>query len=168
VILRISRDRPLMLVARVPEADIERIRPGLPVRFTLVGGPSRTYEGAIGAVLRAPTIINDVVFYDAIVMLGGEKDALAFGRTAQVFITMERLDCAVLLPRRILPDDAVAGDILRVSVRQPKGTRGTRFVTLQALNEVNGAVECKEADRVGFDASERVVTITRDRRDGGE
>ena len=42
VILRISRDRPLILVARVPEADTERVRPGMPVRFTLAGGPSHS------------------------------------------------------------------------------------------------------------------------------
>ena len=102
IILRISRDRPLLLMARIPEADAERVRPGMPVRFALVGAPSQTFEGSIDSVMRAPTIINEVVFYDAMVVLDGEQHVLAFGRTVQAFIVLDRMDCALVLPRRSL------------------------------------------------------------------
>ena len=67
VILRISRDRPLILLVRVPEVNAQRVRRGMPVRFTLVGEPSKTFEGVVSNTMRAPTIINETVFYDAMI-----------------------------------------------------------------------------------------------------
>jgi macrolide-specific efflux system membrane fusion protein len=164
VILRISRDRPLILVARVPETDAERVRAGMPVRFTLVGGPSQTFEGSVGSVMRAPTIINEVVFYDAMIVLDGEQHVLAFGRTVQTFIVLDRLDCAVLVPRRSLPDDAVPGGLIRASIRKQAGTVVTRVLPLRALNEINGAIACDEADKAGIDPPDRVMKIVSERR----
>jgi membrane fusion protein, macrolide-specific efflux system len=164
VILRISRDRPLILVARVPEADTERVRPGMPVRFTLAGGPSRTFEGTVGNILRAPTIINEGVFYDAMIELDGEQHPLPFGRTVQAFIVVDRVDCAVLLPRRSLPDDATPGELIKVSFRNQAGNVVARVLPLRALNETNGAIACDEADKAGINLSDRVIKIVSERR----
>jgi macrolide-specific efflux system membrane fusion protein len=164
VILRISRDRPLVLVARVPEADTERVRPGMPVRFTLVGGPSQTFEGIVGSIMRAPTIINEVVFYDAMIELDREQHVLAFGRTVQAFILVDRLDGAVLLPRRSLPDDAAPGGLIKASFRKTAGTVVTRVLPLRALNEINGAIACDEADKAGIDPTDRVFKVISERR----
>jgi macrolide-specific efflux system membrane fusion protein len=164
VILRISRDRPLILVARVPEADSERVRPGMPVRFTLVGGPSQTFEGTVGSVMRAPTIINEVVFYDAMIELDGRQNVLAFGRTVQAFILVDRVECAVLLPRRSLPEDATPGGLINVSFRNQAGNVVARVLPLRALNEIHGAIACEEADNAGINASDRAIRIARERR----
>jgi membrane fusion protein, macrolide-specific efflux system len=159
VILRISRDRPLTLVARVPEADTERVRPGMPVRFTLVGGPSQTFEGTVASIMRAPTIINEVVFYDAMIELDGERHVLAFGRTVQAFIVVDRLDCALLVPRRSLPDDAVPGGFVKASFRRKGGDVITRVVPLRALNEISGAIACDDADNAGVNSGDRLIKI---------
>jgi macrolide-specific efflux system membrane fusion protein len=164
VILRISRDRPLILVARVPEADTERVRPGMPVRFTLAGGPSRTFEGTVGNILRAPTIINEGVFYDAMIELDGEQHPLPFGRTVQAFIVVDRVDCAVLLPRRSLPDDATPGGLIKASFRNQAGNVVARVLPLRALNEINGAIACNEADKAGINLSDRVIKVVSERR----
>jgi len=164
IILRISRDRPLLLMARVPEADVERVRPDMPVRFTLVGGPSQTFEGAVASILRAPTIINEVVFYDAMVELDGKRHVLAFGRTVQAFIVVNRMDCAVLLPRRSLPDDAIPGGLINASFRKQGGDVVTRVVPLRALNEINGAIACEDADKAGINPADRLIKINTERR----
>jgi macrolide-specific efflux system membrane fusion protein len=160
VILRISRDRPLILVARVPEADAERARPGMPVRFTLVGGPSQAYEGIVASILRAPTIINEVVFYDAMIELDGERHVLAFGRTVQAYIVVDRLDCALAVPRRSLPDDAIPGAWIKASFRRQSGEVFTQVLPLRALNEINGAIACENADKAGINPSDRLIKIT--------
>jgi macrolide-specific efflux system membrane fusion protein len=160
VILRISRDRPLILVARVPEADAERTRPGMPVRFTLVGGPPQTYEGVVASILRAPTIINEVVFYDAMIELDGEHHVLAFGRTVQAYIVVDRLDCAVVVPRRSLPDDVIPGEWIKASFRRQSGEVFTQVLPLRALNEINGAIACENADKAGINPSDRLIKIT--------
>ncbi len=157
VILRISRDRPLILVARVPEAEIERVRPGMPVRFTLVGKPSQIFEGKIGNIMRAPTIISQAVFYDAIIELDGQQYLLPFGRTVQVTIVVERLDCAVLLPRSSLPSDATAGGLIKATLRNQAGNVMARVLPLHALDDFNGAIACDEANKAGIDPSDRII-----------
>jgi macrolide-specific efflux system membrane fusion protein len=159
VILRISRDRPLILLARVPEADFERVRSGMPVRFMLVGGPTQTLEGTVGSIMRAPTIINEVVFYDAMIELDSEQHVLAFGRTVQAFVIVDRIECGILLPRRSLPDDASPGGLIKASFRKPTGDIVTRVLTLRALNEISGAIACDEADKAGLDPTDRVVRL---------
>jgi macrolide-specific efflux system membrane fusion protein len=168
VILRISRDRPLILVARVPEADVERVRAGMPVRFTLVGGSAQTFQGTVTGVMRAPTIVDGAVFYDAMIELNGEQHVFAFGRTVQALIVVDRLECAVVIPRFILPDDVVAGGTITATFRNQAGTVYTRILVLRALDVVNGAVACEEAGTSGIDPPDRVLKITTERaRDRG-
>jgi macrolide-specific efflux system membrane fusion protein len=164
IILRISRDRPLILLARVPEADFERVSPGMLVRFTLLGGPSRVLTGTVSNVLRAPTIINEVVFYDAVIVLDDDQGALAFGRTVQAFIVMDRLDCAVRLPRQSLPETAAPGEMISVSIRKPTGGVSTRVVPLRALTDLWGAIACHEADHAGIDPPDRLLRANAHRR----
>jgi membrane fusion protein, macrolide-specific efflux system len=164
VVLRISRDRPLMLVARIAEADTERVRPGMPVRFALAGGRSQTFEGTVGNILRAPTIINESVFYDAMIELDGEQHLLPFGRTVQTVIVVDRLDCAVLLPRRSLPDDATPGGLIKASFRNEAGNVLGRVLPLRALNETDGAIACDEADKAGINLTDRVIKVVSERR----
>ena len=161
VILRISRDRPLILVARVPEADAERVQPGMSVRFTPAGGSSQTFEGIVGNIMRVPTIVNGAVFYDAFIELDGERHFLPFGRSAQAFIIVERLDCAVLLPRDSLPDGAAAGETIKVTLRNQAGHLVVRVLKLRGVNEVNAAIACEDADKAGITASDRVVNVGR-------
>jgi macrolide-specific efflux system membrane fusion protein len=164
VILRISRDRPLMLVARIAEADTDRVRPGMPVRFALAGAPSQTFDGTVGNILRAPTIINESVFYDAMIELDGEQHLLPFGRTVQALIVVDRVDCAVLLPRRSLPDDATPGGLIKASFRNQAGNVVARVLLLRALNETNGAIACDEADKAGINLTDRVIKVVSERR----
>jgi macrolide-specific efflux system membrane fusion protein len=164
VILRISRDRPLILVARIAEADTERVRPGMPVRFALAGAPAQIFDGTVGNILRAPTIINESVFYDAMIELDGEQHLLPFGRTVQALIVVDRVDCAVLLPRGSLPDDAAPGRLIKASFRNQAGNVVTRVLPLRALNEANGAVACDEADNAGINLTDRVIKVVSERR----
>ena len=164
VILRISRDRPLVLVARIAEADTERVRPGMPVRFALAGAPAQTFDGTVGNILRAPTILNESVFYDAMIELDGEQHLLPFGRTVQALIVVDRVDCAVLLPRRSLPDDATPGGLIKASFRNQAGNVVMRVLPLRALNDTNGAVACDDADKAGLSLTDRVIKVVSERR----
>ena len=114
--------------------------------------------------MRAPTIINEGVFYDAMIELDGEQHPLPFGRTVQAFIVVDRVDCAVLLPRRSLPDDATPGELIKVSFRNQAGNVVARVLPLRALNETNGAIACDEADKAGINLSDRVIKIVSERR----
>src|SRR5262249_54253010 len=144
-------------VTRVSEADAERVQLGMPVRFSPVGGSAQTFEGAVGSVMRAPTIINGAVFYDVLIELDGAQHLLPFGRTVQAFIVVNRLDCAALLPRHVLPDGAAAGDRITTTLSNRAGDLVVRTLELRGVNEVAGAIACEDADRAGISLSDRVV-----------
>jgi hypothetical protein len=111
--------------------------------------------------MRAPTIVNGAVFYDAFIELDGERHFLPFGRSAQAFIIVERLDCAVLLPRDSLPDGAAAGETIKVTLRNQAGHLVVRVLKLRGVNEVNAAIACEDADKAGITPSDRVVNVGR-------
>jgi hypothetical protein len=135
----------------------------MPVRFTLVGEPSQTFEGVVSNIMRAPTIINEAVFYDAMIELDGEQHVLPFGRTAQAFIVADRVDCAVLLPRRSLPDDAIPGGLIKTSLRNQNGNVVDLVLPLRGFNEISAAVTCDDAEKAGVNISDRVIKIVSER-----
>jgi hypothetical protein len=129
------------------------------VHLTTVGGSSQSFEGTVASVMRAPTIINEGIFYDAMVELDGERHALPFGRTIQAAIVIDRLDCAVFLPRRSLPDNVNAGTLITASFRKQSGGVVTQVLRLRAVDEANGAVSCDDIEEAGIDATDRVINI---------
>jgi hypothetical protein len=158
----VGSDRKILLDR--PQNAMCNRRPGMPVRFMLAGGPSQTFEGTVGSVMRAPTIVNEAVFYDAMIELDGEQHLLPFGRTVQAFIVVDRLDCAVLLPRQSLPNDAAPGGLIKGIFRDQAGNVVNRVLQLHGLNEVNGAIACDEASKAGINLSDRIIKIVSQRR----
>lgn len=162
VILRLSRDNPLMLVLRIPEADAERVRAGMRLRFALLGGSSKTFESTIRVILRSPTIINDVIYYDAIAYLDGGIDQFAFGRTVQAFVVVESLACALHLPRSLLPVNTASENSLEIAFLKPGGGVMIKKVRLEALNDVSGGIDCEQAEKLGISPLDRLVRATPD------
>jgi hypothetical protein len=136
----------------------------MPVRFSPVGGSSQTFEGVVGNIMRAPTIVNGTVFYDAFIELDGERHLLPFGRSVQASIIVDRLDCAVLLPRHSLPDGAAVGETIKATVRNQTGDMAVRVLQLRGVNEINGAITCEDADKAGVGLSDRIVKVVRNVR----
>jgi hypothetical protein len=101
-----------------------------------------------------------------VIELSDGQEAFAFGRTVQAFIVIDRLECAVIIPRRILPDDVVPGGVIRASFRKQAGTMYTRTLVLRALNEVNGAISCATADEAGIGPADWVLKVTTERQGG--
>lgn len=156
-ILRLSRDDPLLLVLRIPEADAERVRAGQSVRFSLLGGGTEAFETRLSLVLRAPTIINEVVYYDGLAHLDGRRHPIAFGRTVQGFVIVQRVDCAVHLPRGLLPGPLDARRPVELVVRSADGQLISRRLALALVDDAAAAIDCEEAERAGLQPTDRLI-----------
>src|SRR3546814_12033273 len=71
-IVRIANLSTMTLWAEVGEADVVKVRRGMPVYFSTLGLPDRRWEGTVRQVLPTPEIVNDVVLYDVLVDLAHE------------------------------------------------------------------------------------------------
>ncbi|MGC3996290.1 MAG: efflux RND transporter periplasmic adaptor subunit [Anaeromyxobacter sp.] len=86
----------------VAEADVGRLRAGMPASFTVDAWPGETFQGAVRQVRNAPQTVQNVVTYDAVVDVANPEQRLKPGMTATVtFIYAERED-ALRLPNAAL------------------------------------------------------------------
>lgn len=97
----------------VAESDIGRLEPGMPVTFTVDAYPTEHFQGVIKQVRYAPTTVQNVVTYDAVISVDNDELKLRPGMTADVRFIVEQRDDVLLLPnaalRFRLPGDAAAG-----------------------------------------------------------
>jgi HlyD family secretion protein len=79
----------MQVETRIDEADIGRIRPGLPVRFTVDAFPDVTFEGSVSQVRLEPIIDQNVVTYTTVMRTGNDDLRLRPGMTANVTVLVE-------------------------------------------------------------------------------
>jgi HlyD family secretion protein len=77
----------------VDEADVGNVREGQQVSFTVDAFPARRFRGKVFQVRNAPTIIQNVVTYAAVVRIDNKELLLKPGMTANVqFLVSEKED----------------------------------------------------------------------------
>jgi HlyD family secretion protein len=92
----------MQVLANVDEADVGKVREGLPARFTVEAFPGEVFQGRIREVRQAPNTIQNVVTYAAVIDAPNPERKLRQGMTASVsVITTERGD-ALRVPNAAL------------------------------------------------------------------
>jgi macrolide-specific efflux system membrane fusion protein len=74
--------------AQVAEADIMKLRTGMPSYFTTLGSGGRRWESEVRQILPSPEIINDVVLYNVLVDAKNEDRRLMSGMSTQMFFVV--------------------------------------------------------------------------------
>lgn len=74
------------ITAAVSEADIGQVRIGQAVEFTVDAYPDEVFTGIVEQVRKAPTTVQNVVTYDAIIRVSNPEMKLFPGMTADVSI----------------------------------------------------------------------------------
>lgn len=97
-IVRIADLGTMTVWAEVAEADVNRIRPGMPAYFTTLGMPDRRFEGIVRQIQPTPEIVNDVVLYKALIDVANEERLLLPDMTVQVFFVLERAENVPVVP----------------------------------------------------------------------
>lgn len=97
-ILRIA-DLSLMTVwTQVSEADVPKLKVGMPVYFTTLGNPSKRWTGTLQQIQPTPTITNNVVLYTATFDVANPDQQLMTQMTAQVFFVTASAHNVVIVP----------------------------------------------------------------------
>jgi macrolide-specific efflux system membrane fusion protein len=148
IVMRIADLATMTVQAQVSEADVPKLRIGMDVYFTTLGGDTRRYYGKLRQIPPTPTVVNNVVLYDALFDVENPNQALMTQMTAQVFFLIASAKNAVLVPLAALRPVAAEG--------RARGPRASGA----------GADKSKDATRSG--GAERAPGAGAARKGGGE
>lgn len=118
-ILRIADLSTMTVETQVSEADVGRLRLGMPVWFTTLGGNGQRWEGTLRRIDPTPTVTNNVVLYGALFDVPNPDRRLMTQMTAQVFFVVARAPDALNVPMAAVSGLAVRG-------QRPGGGTGAR------------------------------------------
>lgn len=163
-IIKLARLDLMTVKAQISEADVPRVKPGMPVYFNLLGEPDRRYEVKLRAIEPGPTTIatdtttgsstststTSAVYYNGIFDVPNPEDRLRINMTAQSSIVLAHVEKALTLPSAALGARA-GGDRYRVRVLE-QGRVVERIVRIGLNNRVRAQV------LEGLKEGEQVVT----------
>ena len=154
LILQIA-DLDLMTVrAQVAEADVTRIKEGMPARFTTLGDAERRWGGTVRQILPSPEVLNDVVLYNVLIDVRNEDRQLMTGMTTQVFFTFGKAENVPIIPaealsRRAPEEDNEKGKAYRVRVMTESGPQERLIHTgLQTRTEAQVTAGLQSGERI--------------------
>ena len=168
-ILRIADLGTMTVQTQVSEADVGRLRPGMEVYFTTLGNTGQRWDSRLRTIEPTPTVVNNVVLYNALFEVPNEDRRLMTQMTAQVFFVIAKAENALTVPMAALsglstmprreggsrstgpsqttrPMPANGADVPSPEAGQ-RGAGGGRSATVRVRND-NGTLEEREV-RIG-------------------
>lgn len=118
-ILRIADLGTMTVWAQVSEADVPKVKVGMPAYFNTLGQTERRWTGTVRQLLPTPEKVNNVVLYNVLFDVTNPDQALQPDMSAQVFFLLARADKALVIPAGAL---------------QPAGSKERTFV-VQVLKD---------------------------------
>ncbi|MDB5818059.1 MAG: efflux transporter periplasmic adaptor subunit [Rhizobacter sp.] len=98
IILRVADLSVMTVGAQVSEADIAKLRLGMPVYFTTLGSQGRRWYGTLRKTEPTPTITSNVVLYNALFDVPNPQGQLMTQMTAQIFFVVASAKDALTVP----------------------------------------------------------------------
>jgi len=170
-IIKLARLDMMTVKAQISEADVPRVKAGMPVYFTLLGDPDTRYETTLRAVEPGPTTLASdtgattttsssaatAVYYNGIFDVPNPLGKLRISMTAQATIVLDKIKDALLIPSAALGAKGKDGRTTVRVVSEAAVSAGTggaqdRLVRIGLDNRVQAQV------LEGLKAGERVVT----------
>ena len=115
----------MQIDANVAEADVGGVKVGQSVDFTVDAFPARIFHGKVTQIRNAPTMVQNVVTYDAVIEVDNPDLELKPGMTANVAIVTARRPNTLKIPNaalRFRPPEVLAA---RTNVASTVKTRST-------------------------------------------
>lgn len=97
-ILQLANLDIMTIRATVAEADVMRLKEGMPVHFTTLGSQERSWKGTVRQILPSPEVINDVVLYNVLIDVENKERQLMNGMSTQVFFELGSAKDVLTLP----------------------------------------------------------------------
>jgi len=97
-ILTIADLSVMQVETEVSEADIGKVKKGMPVYFTTLGGGDRRWFSEVRQILPTPTTANNVVLYQALFDIDNADGSLLTDMTAQVYFVESMVRNVTIVP----------------------------------------------------------------------
>lgn len=101
-LLRIADLSVMTVQTQVSEADVSKLRMGMPVYFTTLGSQGRRWYGDLKRIEPTPTVTNNVVLYNALFEVPNANRSLMTQMTAQVFFVVAEARDVLVVPMAAL------------------------------------------------------------------
>lgn len=101
-LMRIADLSTMTVQAQVSEADISKLRKNMKVYFTTLGGEGRRWYSELSRIEPTPTILNNVVLYNALFDVPNPTGELMTQMTTQVFFVTADARDVLLVPMSAL------------------------------------------------------------------
>ncbi|ENR67904.1 efflux RND transporter periplasmic adaptor subunit [Brucella abortus] len=137
--------------AQVSEADISKLKPGMPVYFTLLGQPDKRFTGTLRQIKPTPATDNNVVLYYTLFDVPNPTGELMIDMSAQVYFVLGEAKDVLVVPTAALTDKQKGGKPqVTVKVADESGTLVERPVKVGVRNRVLAEIQSglEEGDRV--------------------
>jgi len=168
-IIKLARLDTMTIKAQISEADVPRVKVGMPVYFTLLGDPDTRYETTVRAVEPGPTTLAGdsgstasgtsatAIYYNGIFDVPNPEGKLRIAMTAQATIVLDKIKDQLLIPSAALGAKGKDGRyavrvVSEAAASAGKGVPQERLVRIGLNNRVQAQV------LEGLKAGERVVT----------
>lgn len=139
IILRIADLDTMTVQTQVSEADVSRLKLGMPAYFTTLGQPGRRRTGALRQILPTPQVVNNVVLYSALFDVTNPQNDLLPQMSAQVFFIVSHAENVPVVPMAALKQ--MPGSRNRYSARVlENGQPVERNVEIGANNRITAEI----------------------------
>ncbi|TAK97545.1 MAG: efflux RND transporter periplasmic adaptor subunit [Aquabacterium sp.] len=164
-IIKLAKLDQVQIKAQISEADVVRVKPGMPAYFTILGEPLHRFDATLHGVepvpeadqtdakVTASTSTTTAIYYNGLFDVPNVDGKLRVLMTAQVFIVLNKADHALVIPASALGKRDRKTKTYAVSVLEgPQGKQqvSTRQVKIGLNNRVQAQVleGLKEGDLV--------------------
>ncbi|QNF14144.1 efflux RND transporter periplasmic adaptor subunit [Aeromonas jandaei] len=145
-VLKLADLDTMTVKAQISEADVTKVKAGMPVYFTLIGDPDTRYQGKLRAVELAPTNINDqaatgtttsnaAVYYYALFDVPNPDHTLRVAMTTQVTIVLGERKQVLTVPQTAL-GKSLGDNEYEVTVIKDDETTETRHIKTGMKDEI--------------------------------
>lgn len=103
IVLRIADLSVMTVTTQVSEADVSRLKTGMPAYFTTLGRPDQRWRGTLRKINPTPETVNNVVLYNALFDVENPHGDLMTQMTAQTFFVVAAADNVIRVPVSAFP-----------------------------------------------------------------
>ncbi|CQI93219.1 HlyD family secretion protein [Yersinia rohdei] len=164
-IIKVAQLDTMTVEAQISEADVVKVKAGMPVYFTILGEPGERFSARLRAIEPAPDSINDetttssstsssssttstAIYYNGLFDVANPNGALRISMTAQVYIVLNKAEDAIVTPATALENN---NGHYQAQVVDKKGKISIRKVTVGLNNNVDAQILS------GLQAGEQVI-----------
>lgn len=140
-LMRIADLAVMTVEAKVSEADVSKLTPGMKVYFTTLGDAKQRWYSTLRKIEPTPEVENNVVLYKALFDIKNPDGLLMSQMTTQVFFVLAEAKDALLVPISALTfTDPKNANQAQVTLLNSQGKPEIRTVTVDVSNRIHAAI----------------------------